>query len=59
MSKALHESQNLDAEYVYSHCMEMAEGVDGDEEKMEWVREANEAKECLPQFNLQGLWVGK
>ncbi len=59
LTKALHESQNLDAEHVYTHCMEMAEGSSSEEEKMEWIQEANEAKECLPQFNLQGLWVGK
>ena len=59
LSQALHESQNLDAEFVYANCMEMANAASSEEEAMEWKKEADEAKECLPQFNLQGLWVGK
>lgn len=59
LSQALHESQNLDAEFVYANCMEMAKGASSEEEAKEWKREADEARECLPQFNLQGLWVGK
>jgi hypothetical protein len=59
LTKALYESQNMDAEYVYAHCMEMADSVDHEEEKIEWIKDASEARECLPHFNLQGLWVGK
>lgn len=59
LTQALHESNNLDAEYVYTNCMEMAEASESKDEAKEWIRDANEAKECLPQFNLQGLWVGK
>jgi hypothetical protein len=59
LSQALHESQNLDAEFVYANCMEMAKGASSEEEAKEWKREADEARKCLPQFNLQGLWVGK
>ena len=59
LTKALYDSKNLDAEYVYTHCMEMAESADSEEEILEWKNEANEARDCLPQFNLQGLWVGK
>jgi len=59
LSKALHESRNMDAEYVYANSLEMAEAAESEEEKMEWKNEAQEARECLPQYNLQGLWVGK
>jgi hypothetical protein len=37
----------------------MAEAADSEEEAKEWKNVALEARECLPQFNLQGLWVGK
>lgn len=59
LTKALHESKNMDAEYVYANCMELASVADSDEEALEWKNEASLARECLPQFNLQGLWVGK
>ena len=59
LTKALHESKNMDAEFVYANCMELASVADNDEEALEWKNEASLARECLPQFNLQGLWVGK
>jgi hypothetical protein len=63
LSQALFESRNMDAECVYNDCLEniqMLESSGGSEEEIkEWKNEAADAKECLPQFNLQGLWVGK
>ena len=59
LTQALHESKNLDAEYVYLYSMEMADAAGSEEEVDEWKKEALEARQCLPQFNLQGLWVGK
>lgn len=59
LTQALHESRNLDAEYVYTYSMEMAEASESEEEAKEWKMEADEARKCLPHFNLQGLWVGK
>lgn len=59
LTKALLESMNMDAEFVYTNCMEMAAAAENEEEARDWRNEAEEAKECLPQFNLQGLWVGK
>jgi hypothetical protein len=59
LTKALYESKNMDAEYVYYNCMEMADIAETEEEVIEWKKEAQAARECLPQFNLQGLWVGK
>ncbi len=45
--------------FVYLNGIEMAEAADSEEEAKEWKKVALEARECLPQFNLQGLWVGK
>jgi hypothetical protein len=59
LSQALHDSRNLDAEFVYVNSLEMAEASDTEKEAKEWKKLANEARNCLPQFNLQGLWVGK
>lgn len=62
LTKALHESKNLDAEFIYSSCLEQAETAEKmgvlDEAK-EYRKEAMEARSCLPQFQLSGLWVGK
>lgn len=62
LTKAIHESNNMDAQYVYTNCMEqaqMAERSGESEEALEYRKEAFEARKCLPQFNLSGLWVGK
>jgi len=62
LTKALYDSQNLDAEYVYMNCLDLAKlhkEDNRDDKAEEYMKEALEARECLPQFNLQGLWVGK
>lgn len=62
LQKALHESRNMDPEFAYANCLENAEASEKcgmHDEAKEWRQEATEARACLPQFNLQGLWVGK
>lgn len=55
-------AQQLDAEFVYSVALERMENA---EARGQWTeadkyrREAAEARKALPQFNLEGLWVGK
>jgi hypothetical protein len=62
LSKALHESQQMDAEHVYLLALENMESAkrNGLEDEVEEYRqEALLARTCLPQFMLSGLWVGK
>lgn len=62
LTKAIHESNNMDAQFMYTNCMEqaeMAEQLGELEEALEYRKEAMEARKCLPQFQLSGLWVGK
>lgn len=62
LTKALYDSKKMDAEHVYQHKLSMAktakeQGLHYEAE--EYHMEAMEARNCLPQFNLGGLWVGK
>lgn len=60
--KALEEAKGMDAEYVYVSCLENAmeaQRLGLVEEAEELHKEAMEARSLLPQFNLEGLWVGK
>lgn len=60
--KALEEAKDMDAEFVYASCSENAlnaERMGLFEESEELNKEAMEARSLLPQFNLEGLWVGK
>lgn len=62
LTKALHESKNMDAEYVYVTALEnmkssQQEGLEDEAE--EYRQESLLARGCLPQFQLGGLWVGK
>ena len=62
LTKALHESKNMDAEHVYITALEnlgSAEREGLKDEAKEFRRESLLARECLPQFQLGGLWVGK
>ena len=62
ITTALHESTNMDAEHVYLTNLEQAQiasNAGNDEEAREYMEEAMAARNCLPQFNLSGLWVGK
>lgn len=62
LEKAILQAQQLDAEFIYEVALERMEEatLHGDilgAEKHR--REAMSAREALPQFNLDGLWVGK
>jgi len=60
--KALEEAKDMDAEYVYASCLENAmeaQRMGLFDEAEELHQEAMEARNLLPQFNLEGLWVGK
>jgi len=62
LERAIIQAQKVDAEFVYSVALERMEQAEanGDMEAMEQYRqEATMARSCLPQFNLDGLWVGK
>lgn len=60
--KVLQEAKSMDGEYVYKsstlNAIE-AERIGHFEEAEELRKEAMEARSTLPQFNLEGLWVGK
>jgi len=60
--KVLEEAKNMDAEYVFKSSTQNAREAERSglfEEAEELRNEATEAKSLLPQFNLEGLWVGK
>lgn len=60
--KALEVAKNMDAEYVYTSSTQNAreaERMGLFDEAKELRKEAMEARSLLPQFNLEGLWVGK
>jgi hypothetical protein len=62
LEQAILFAQNLDAEFVYIVALEKASRAakDGDIASAEQYRkEARYARNALPQFNLDGLWVGK
>lgn len=62
LQRSIVRAQQLDAEFVYSVSLERMESA---ETRGQWVeadkyrRDAAEARKALPQFNLEGLWVGK
>mmetsp|Transcript_20683 Transcript_20683/g.30451 ORF Transcript_20683/g.30451 Transcript_20683/m.30451 type:complete len:393 (+) Transcript_20683:72-1250(+) len=59
---SIHKSQKKDAEYMLGYLLElseMAHTMGRVEEAKKHEQEAEEVKKCLPQFNLEGLWVGK
>eukprot|EP00521_Asterionellopsis_glacialis_P018593 CAMPEP_0195299382 /NCGR_PEP_ID=MMETSP0707-20130614/25445_1 /TAXON_ID=33640 /ORGANISM="Asterionellopsis glacialis, Strain CCMP134" /LENGTH=345 /DNA_ID=CAMNT_0040361777 /DNA_START=88 /DNA_END=1125 /DNA_ORIENTATION=- len=62
LERAIIQAQKVDAEFVYSVALERMEEAEakGDMDAVEQYRqEAAVARSCLPQFNLDGLWVGK
>lgn len=63
LATTLHESTIMDAEYVYFTAIENAETAKendmGEGVVKKYLQEAQEARDCLPQFQLGGLWVGK
>jgi len=62
LTKALYESKNMDAEHVYVTALENLENAEKEglkDEAEKFRKESLLARECLPQFQLGGLWVGK
>lgn len=62
LEKELHSLNERDAEFMYaisSELMEKAE-MDGDVKAADKYRsQLEEARLCIPQLNMHGLWVGK
>jgi hypothetical protein len=62
ITRALQESKAMDAEHCYMIALEnlkIAEKNGNQEEASEYRKESLLARSCLPQFQLNGLWVGK
>jgi len=62
IERAIINAQGMDAEFVYQVSLERMESARDSglhEEAERFKREAMAARSVLPQFNLDGLWVGK
>jgi len=62
LERTILKAQQLDAEFIYSVALErlqVAEHVGDMFQAEKYRREAENARRSLPQFNLDGLWVGK
>lgn len=62
LEQAIIQAQQVDAEFVYTISKErqaMAEEKAQFEEAEKHGRQAKEARNALPQFGMEGLWVGK
>jgi len=62
LEKTILKAQQMDAEFIYQVATERAEAAEQEGLTMDAARyrqEARLAREALPQFNLEGLWVGK
>lgn len=62
LGKAIMKAQQVDAEFVYTVSLErqeLAEKKGMFQEAEQYKKQAMEARAALPQFNLEGLWVGK
>ena len=62
LERTILEAQQVDAEFVYTvskERMSVALEAGLHEEAQMWEEEAQMARSVLPQFNLDGLWVGK
>lgn len=62
LETAILQAQQMDAEFIYQVASERAEAAEHAGLVMEAARykeEAAHARAALPQFNLEGLWVGK
>lgn len=62
ISRSILSAQALDAEFVYQvslERMEAAQSAGLRDEAATYEKEAKVARSCLPQFQLDGLWVGK
>jgi hypothetical protein len=62
LEQAIMKTQQVDAEFVYAVSLErqeLAEQAGNVLEASRYHQMAMEARAALPQFNLEGLWVGK
>ena len=62
LERAILKVQQVDAEFVYVVNLERMKRAEADgrtEEAEQYRQGAMEARNALPQFNLDGLWVGK
>lgn len=62
LERAIIKAQHSDAEFVYTVSLERMEAAEArglTEEVEEYRQKALNARSALPQFNLDGLWVGK
>jgi hypothetical protein len=62
LERAILSAQQVDAEFIYTVAtdrMQAAAAAACFDEADKYRRQAAEAREALPQFNLEGLWVGK
>ena len=62
LERAIMKTQQVDAEFVYTVSLqrqELAEQAGNLLEAARYHQSAMEARSALPQFNLEGLWVGK
>eukprot|EP00527_Entomoneis_sp_CCMP2396_P009407 CAMPEP_0198138552 /NCGR_PEP_ID=MMETSP1443-20131203/1937_1 /TAXON_ID=186043 /ORGANISM="Entomoneis sp., Strain CCMP2396" /LENGTH=407 /DNA_ID=CAMNT_0043800357 /DNA_START=168 /DNA_END=1391 /DNA_ORIENTATION=+ len=62
LEQTILKAQQMDAEFIYQVATERAEAAQHSGLVMEaagYQTEAQHARSALPQFNLEGLWVGK
>ena len=62
LEQAIWQAQQVDAEFVYTVSKERADAAERAgraNQAAEYRREAKRARSALPQYNLEGLWVGK
>lgn len=62
LEQAIYRAQQMDAEFIYQVAKqraEAAESIGAHGEAARLRQEAEHARAALPQFNLEGLWVGK
>jgi hypothetical protein len=62
LERAIMSAQQVDAEFVYTvslERMDIAQEKGMFQEAETYKQQAIEARNALPQFNLEGLWVGK
>eukprot|EP00957_Ditylum_brightwellii_P074909 5693234-Ditylum_brightwellii.AAC.1 len=66
LRKAISNGEDRDPDIVYERSKKLiqeAEKINSIpkkyEEKLKHMKEAKAARDCIPRFNLEGLWVGK
>jgi hypothetical protein len=68
LTQAIENGENRDPERVYTKALKIVQELersavtvvpDKDARKKQWNALAQDARSCLPRFQLSGLWVGK